>query len=50
MLGEADAFEFVLAKDLGKTLGEVRAMPNSEYVEWQCYHEARRAYEEVNVK
>lgn len=45
MLGEVDVFDYVLAEKLGKTLGEVRAMPNDEYVEWRCYHEVRAALE-----
>lgn len=40
--GDVDAFPFILAQDLGMTLGEVRAMPNTEYVEWVAFYHVRR--------
>lgn len=42
LTGEIDAFPFILARDLGMTLGAVRAMPNSEYAEWAAFHQAER--------
>lgn len=38
MQGEMDTFPFVLAQDLGRTLEEVGAMPNREYVAWRAYY------------
>lgn len=31
-------FDFFLAAKLGKTLGEIRAMPASEWLEWGVYY------------
>lgn len=39
--------DFVLAELLGKSLGEVRAMPNAEVVEWMAFLAYRRAVQEV---
>ena len=39
--------DFVLAVLLGKTLGEVRALPNAEVVEWLAFLAYRRAMAEV---
>lgn len=48
MLGTEDRFAYELALDLGKTLGEVEAMPNAEYVRWRAFyryrHEMRKLY------
>ena len=38
MLGEVDSFDFVLARDLGRSLAEVRALPQSEIVEWRAFY------------
>lgn len=43
MEDEVDAFDFVLAQDLKLTLGQVRALPNSEVVEWRAFYEYRAA-------
>lgn len=40
---ELDTFPFVLAMDLGRTLGEVDAMPYPEYLSWQAYYTYRAA-------
>jgi hypothetical protein len=39
--------DFVLAELLGKSLGEVRALPNAEVVEWMAFLAYRRAVAEV---
>ena len=39
--------DFVLAEMLGKSLGEVRALPNAEVVEWMAYLAYRRALAEI---
>lgn len=43
MLDHVDTFDFVLAEALGKSLGEVRGMPNSEIVEWRAFYKYRNA-------
>lgn len=45
--GDIDAFPFILARDLGLTLGAVRAMPNSEYVEWAAYYQVERRVKKI---
>ena len=42
-----DAFDFVLAEALGKSLGEVWAMPNDEIVRWQAFYTWRKAMKEI---
>lgn len=37
-LGETDTFDFILARDLGRTLSEVRAMAQAEFVEWRAFY------------
>ncbi len=39
--------DFVLAELLGKSLGEVRALPNAEVVEWMAFLAYRRAVAEL---
>ena len=39
--------DFVLAEMLGKSLGEVRALPNAEVVEWMAFLAYRRAMAEI---
>lgn len=48
MLGEIDALDFMLAEALGKTLGEIRSMPNSELVEWRAYYRVRAEMEKLH--
>jgi hypothetical protein len=43
MIGDRDPFDFVLAKDLGLTLAQVRAMDHAEYVEWRAWYTYQRA-------
>jgi hypothetical protein len=45
--GVLDATDFVLGEALGKSLGEVRVMPNAEIVEWLAFFAYRRAMQEV---
>lgn len=38
-LGEIDPFEYRLARDLGRTLGELRhAIGHDEYIAWRAYY------------
>jgi hypothetical protein len=37
MLEEIDPIDFILAENLGMSLGQVRALPNSEIVEWRAF-------------
>lgn len=39
--------DFVLAEALHKSLGEIRAMPNSEHVEWLAFFAVRKAQQEA---
>jgi hypothetical protein len=39
--------DFVLGELLGRSLGEVRALPNAEVVEWLAFLAYRRALAEV---
>ena len=39
--------DFVVGEALGKSLGEVRALPNAEVVEWLAFFAYRRALAEV---
>ena len=39
--------DFVLAELLGKSLGEIRALPNAEVVEWMAFLAYRRAMAEL---
>lgn len=47
MLGDRDTFEFQLALDLGKTLDEIRAMPQADYVAFAAYYRVRAAYQDL---
>jgi hypothetical protein len=48
MLGEVDALDFVIATRLGKSLGEIRQLPNAELVEWAAYLKFERAMQELH--
>ena len=39
--------DFVLGELLGRSLSEVRALPNAEVVEWRAFLAYRRAVAEV---
>ena len=45
-----DTFEFVLALDLGKTLTELSAMPQREYIAWRAYYTYRAAMADLERK
>jgi len=42
-----DVFPYQLAERLGKTIGEIEAMPNQELVNWMAYYTAKTAIESV---
>lgn len=42
-LGETDTFDFVLARDLGRTLPEIRQLPQAEIVEWRAFYRWEKA-------
>lgn len=50
MDGAADPFDFILAEALGMSLGQVRALPNSEIVEWSAFYKWRHAMQELEAK
>lgn len=45
-----DAFPFVLAESLGKTLAELDAMSTREYFAWAAFHVYRNAQQELSGK
>lgn len=45
-----DAFAYLLAEKLGKTLGELAEMPHAEYTGWKSFHKVRAQQEELNAK
>jgi hypothetical protein len=47
LTGELDAFPFILARDLGMRLSDVRAMPNSEYAEWAAFYHVERRVKKI---
>ena len=47
MEGELDPFTFTLAEALGKTLGEIGAMPNRDYIAWRAFYTYRTAMAEM---
>ena len=49
-LGEIDLMEYILAEKLGKSLSEVRSMPNFDFVEWQAFYNYRHAMEDFEMK
>lgn len=50
MEDELDAFQFVLALDLGKTLAELDAMSFDEYLHWQAFYTYRAAMRDLEAK
>jgi len=48
-LGETDAFDFVLARDLGRTLGEIHQMPQAEMVAWRAFYRWEKAMVDFNA-
>ena len=43
MFGEVDVLDYLVAEALGKTLGEVRALPQAELTEWKAFYTYRAA-------
>lgn len=37
-----DPLDFILAEALGKSLGEIRALPNAEIVQWRAFFHWRK--------
>lgn len=48
MEGTLQAIDFQLARDLGKSLGEIRALPNLEVVQWQAFYHVRDEMRKLN--
>jgi hypothetical protein len=48
--GLLDVTDFVLGEALHLSLGEVRALPSAEVVEWLAFFAYRRALQEVEPK
>lgn len=42
-------YEMYLAEKLHKTLGEIDAMPNAEFVRWNVYHARKAQMEELEL-
>lgn len=48
MLGKLDPLDFVLAENLGLSLGQVRDLPNAEHVEWRAFFKYRHEMEKLH--
>jgi len=46
--GLLDVTDFVLGEALHKSLGEVRALPSAEIVEWLAFFAYRKAMQELD--
>lgn len=44
---DVDGFTYFLAHQLHRTVGEVEAMPVSEYIRWNAYFTAKHAVENL---
>lgn len=49
MLGDEDTFPYVLALDLGLTLGQLDLMGQREYMRWEAFYEVRRAEQRLEI-
>jgi hypothetical protein len=47
--GEWDGFEFFLGEKLGKNLGEIGALPNTEIVEWRAWFVHKQLMEDIEA-
>lgn len=51
MEGDADPFDFDLAKNLGMTVEHMRdTISNVEYLQWRAYYVWRNAMEELEMQ
>jgi hypothetical protein len=50
MLGTRDAVDYRVAATTGQTLQAVRALPNTELVEWGAYFQATDALEDMHAR
>jgi hypothetical protein len=48
MEGELDPFDFFLAEKLHKTLAEIGAMSNNEYLRWRAWHVYQNAMADMH--
>lgn len=49
-LGEDDHFDYVLARDLGRTLAELGQMSQAEYVRWRAFYNYQTAAADLAVR
>ena len=49
-MGDTDPFPFVLARDLGRTVGELDPMPFAEYVQWKAFYVWETAMAEFELQ
>lgn len=47
---DAEVFTFFLCEKLGKTLGDLDAMPAAEYVGWVSYYKVKQQQEDLASK
>lgn len=47
---DVDVFTFLLAHDLGKTLGELDDMPAAEMANWRAFYKVKRQQEQLAHK
>ena len=47
---DVDVFTFHLARELGRTVGEIEAMPYEEYVGWRSYFTVKHAVENLRPR
>lgn len=50
LLGEVDAFVFILARDLSQPLAVILAMPHPELVAWKAFYACERAVRDLHAK
>lgn len=49
-MGDVDDIDFHLAEGLGLSLGQVRALPESEIVEWRAFYKYRAAMDDLAAR
>lgn len=50
MEGDLDAFDFILAENLGMTLAQIGQMSNREYLGWRAFYTYRTAMRDMKKK